>query len=422
MGEATIELLEKGVVIHNLAIPRKVVANYLRELPEEERETHFIDALEVGIYVLERAGAVRDLDFVRSQVEALIEGVQRAVSGIAETVEAGLAEKLGAGDGQVLAPIKAVAQHVATTLTERVGGVRELLEKDMDPDKRTSTLGRALGQVQDLLDPIRKDSIQGTLAEAIRSVTRQDGALAKSVKATVADAIKPLADEVSRIGKQFAAGEAVEEALAATTKKGAPFEEEVVDRLQRPAAAMGAELLHTGPDNRPGDLVLKFGDASSAAGLCIVLEARDRTAAVGRKTLADVADKAMAERGGNAAIYVSRTGEGLAKEIGEWGEGDCDRGPWVATTYEHLAVAVRFMLLRHRLACLREQQSTIDFADAEAHIERIRTALRRVASIKRNVTDVRKGADHIEVEAEALQSEVRRALLAIEESLRFEHA
>src|SRR6516225_6572252 len=113
-------------------------------------------------------------------------------------------------------------------------------------------------------------------------LTGEDGTLARSVRATVADAIRPLADEVNRIGLQMAAASAAEDLIAQTARKGAPYEEQLVKLLQLRASAMGAAVLHVGPDNRPGDIVLDFDDTSVAAGLCIVVEARDRTTPMGR--------------------------------------------------------------------------------------------------------------------------------------------
>jgi hypothetical protein len=417
MGETTIELLEGGVRIHDLDVPSKGVADYLRQVPEASREFQFVEALEVGIFCLERATAARDLDFVRAQVDSILGEVQRAVSVIPDVVETGLAGKLGTSDGQVLAPIRTMVETTSTALTERLNGVKDLLTENIDPERSTSTLGRALSQLRDMLDAQRKDSIQATLADAIRTVTTEDGTLAKSVKASVAEATQPLAEEVSRISRQIAAAEAAEEAIADTTKKGTPYEEEVFFKILDWSKALGAEIHHVGPDNRPGDILLKFGQSSVASGLCLVLEVRDRTSALGQRAISAVAEKAMAERDANAAIYLSRTRQGLAREIGEWAEGECDRGPWIATTHEHLFVAIRFMLIMYRLASL-QQPEVADLAAADAQIARIRTALRRVGTIKRNVTAIRDGAGAIELEAETLQSDIRRALLNIEESLR----
>jgi hypothetical protein len=358
------------------------------------------------------------MDFVRSQVKSIIDEVERSVVGIPKAVEDGLTQKLGAADGQVLAPIRNMVEATSWSMAERVNGVKELLANEIDPAKQTSTLGRALGQLKDLLDGNRKDSIQATLAEAVRGITGEEGTLTRSVKVTVAEAVRPLADEVNRISKQIAAAEATEEALAGTTKKGAPYEEEVLAAIVARSTAIGVEVHHVGPDNHAGDVVLRFGDASAAAGLSMVVEARDRTSPLGRKAIGDVAHRAMSERGANAAIYVSRSREGLAAEVGDWAEGQCDRGPWIATTHEHLFVAIRFILILHRMATLAESADAVDLGAVEGQVSRIRTALLRVGTIKRNVTAIRDGASNIQEEAETLQADIRGALLTIEETLR----
>jgi hypothetical protein len=86
--------------------------------------------------------------------------------------------------------------------------------------------------------------------------------------------------------------------------------------------------------------------------------------------------------------------------------------------HQHLFVAIRFLLITHRLVTLQQPEAVVDLAAVDGQIARIRTALRRVGTIKRNVTAIRDGAGAIELEAETLQSDIRRALLTIEESLR----
>src|SRR5262249_9868823 len=192
---ACIEVLDSGIRISDLDIPRRAIADYLRESPQEDRELAFVDALEVGVFCLERAAGARDLEFVRRQVDGLLAGVELAVGQVPVSVQKELLGKLGTQDGQVLAPVQRLVDDVSRTLTDRLNGVRELLTEKIDPDDRTSSLGQALGALRDLLDPRRSDSIQGSLGEAVRSVTGEDGVLARAVKETVAEAVKPLADE-----------------------------------------------------------------------------------------------------------------------------------------------------------------------------------------------------------------------------------
>jgi hypothetical protein len=60
----------------------------------------------------------------------------------------------------------------------------------------------------------------------------------------------------------------------------------------------------------------------AASSLNVVIEVRDRQSAKGRKAISDDLTEAVIERGARAAIYISRSQEGLAKEIGEWAEGE----------------------------------------------------------------------------------------------------
>jgi hypothetical protein len=412
-----IELLPAGVRVRELDIPKKIVAEFLADLMPLDRTDRFIQALEVGVFCLERAESTRDLDFVRGQVESILQDVARQVGAVPQILESGLSEKLRAEDGQLLAPIKDLVDGTARTLTERVNSVRDLLSNDIDPAKSTSTLGRALAELKNMLDGARTDSIQGTVAETIKSITGEDGMLARSVKATVAEAIRPLADEVSRIGLQIAATTAAQEVISQTALKGASYEEQLVQLLQVRAAPMGAAVLHVGPDNRPGDIVLDFDDTSVAAGLCVVVEARDRTTPMGRKAITSTAAKAMSERDATLALYVSRTDAGLAAEIGDWAEGTCDGGRWIATTHEHLLVAIRFALLLHRIDQADRDRDVVDAHAVAEQVERIRTALRRVSTVKRHVTSIRGSADTILEEIEQLNFDVRSALCAVEEQL-----
>jgi hypothetical protein len=138
---------------------------------------------------------------------------------------------------------------------------------------------------------------------------------------------------------------------------------------------------------------------------------------MGRKAIASTAAKAMSERDATFALYVSRTDAGLATEIGEWAEGSCDGGRWIATTHEHLLVAIRFALLLHRMDQADRDRDVVDAHAVAEQVERIRTALRRVSTVKRNVTSIRGSADTIQQEIELLNFEVRSALCAIEEQL-----
>jgi hypothetical protein len=419
MAQSSIIILGNGIRIIDLEVPRKDVADFVRSALETERENTLLRAIEVGVFCLERAGSAQDLEFVRRQVESLLDKVQDAVVGIPQETQRTLIEKIGTGDGQVLAPITSLVKEISNAMTTRVNDVRSLLAQDLDPSKETSTLGMALQKLRNLLDARRTDSVQAILTETLKNVTEERGPLATAVSAVVTAALKPLEDEIRDLAKEVRGQEAAAEALQQTIEKGDSYEDQVVEEIRAWALGLGLQVHHVGKDNQPGDvLIAPVINSTVSCSLTILVEARDRQSPVGRKAVSDILAKAMSERGATAAIYVSKQSDGLGKEIGDWAEGATNRGPFVACTHNNLFTALRFLMVQERLAQLRATLPEIDSAQLESQIQRIRTSLDRVKTINRKVSDVRGGAQDIQGEAEHLRDEVRDALAGIEEALR----
>ena len=418
MDEERVVVGTSGIQITDLDIPSRDVADFFRDKEPKERVELLVRSIEVGVFCLERAQTSQDTEFVKRQVQMLLTDVAEAVKGIPAATQAALVEKIGADKGQVLEPIATLVDQVSSSLTRRVQEVQGLLSDDIDPDKESSKLGAALKKIRDLLDPKRTDSIQGSLKSAVDSATSDTGTLATAVSTAAESAIKPLANRVAELTREIRGQEDAAEALEMTTAKGAPYEEEVVAVLQRWASVAGGEVHHVGGDSKPGDVLVELSGCDASGLDSVIVEAKHRGTPKGRKQVTDDVRKALAERGASAAIYVSCTPDGFAKEIGEWAEGECEHGRFVACTHEHLVTAIRFLIVQERLATLRAASPEVDATSIEAQIQRVRTSLARVTNISRKVTDVRSGADAIQTEAEAIRDEVRGALADIEDALR----
>lgn len=416
-GELTIT--NDTLAIRQLTFTNADIAYYLGQLDPDERIPALIKTIEVGTFCMERAAATKDLDFVKRQVDRIITDIQSSVGGIPETVNKELLGKIGTGDGQVLKPLHDSTGAVAKVLGEKLTEVRNMLADDLDPSKDNSSLGKALKELKNLLDPARTDSVQGAVSAAVTRVTGEDGTLAKSVKAVVTEAIKPLKDEVDLLAKEVRGKEAAEEAVMQTIQKGGPYEELVVADLQPFAKSIGAEVHHVGADNRPGDVVLKLnGTSVSGSEFTLVIEARDRQSAKGRRAINDDMTKKMAERNADTGIYLSKSIDGLGNEIGDWAEGENGHGPWIATTHQNLLTAVRFAIAMHRLRTIRSDTPAFDGTAVENQVQRIRTSLGRITKIRRKVTDVCTAAEFIKTEAGEMQDEIRDALNSIDDAIR----
>jgi hypothetical protein len=346
------EIAIEGSVIRleRITIQNPDVTHYLSQKPEGERASALIRAIEVGVYCLQRAAVGQSLDFVRLEVERLIQASNTAVDSLSDLIR----ERLAGPDGPTI-QVTAAAQMAQGAIRDKLAEVQQLFEKHLDPAKPDATLGKALVAVNHLLDPERGDSVQKKLDATLQGLAVADGAIAKAVRATVESLTAPLQAAVERLSLALKKEDGIEEALATTTRKGFAFEDELLPELRRWAAIVGAELEYTAPQNLPGDFTLMLNDRSiGGLPLKIVVEARDRDQRFGRARVAEQMNATLAQWQGNYGIYVSKTQGGLAAEIGDWSELSCGHGPVIACTFEHLRTALRFAVVDTRMRAAAE--------------------------------------------------------------------
>lgn len=411
-----IEITATGhVLVRQLLIDRRPVAEYLQRAEPPEWPRLLIEAIEIGVGCLERASQVNGLDFVRQQVQFLAAEIGKIPAG----VEQELRKQIGVKDGQVLAPVVGAVAATEKVLKEKIAAVQTLLDKEIDPRRVDTTLGRTLNTIAAMLDGKREDSVQRVLDGAVRSVAAEDGRLAAVVKQTLIDSLKPVREEIDRLRKEVQRQEAAEDALARTPTKGVTFEKTLLGPIRCWGRFGGAAVEHVGGDHQPGDYVVTLSDSSLGVDeFTIVVEAKDDAMARGRKRIADEIGRAMKTRGAHFGVYVGKTEAAFAKEIGDWGEGRCSQGAYVACTAANLLTALRFAVVDSRLRVLQSLRPGADLPAIQHELRRVRTALRRVRTIRGKSSDIQKGADAIEQEAGELYREIGDALAAIETALR----
>jgi hypothetical protein len=403
--------IEGSVVrLEGITIQNPDVSQYLSQKTQEERAPALIRAIEVGIYCLQRAEVGQSLDFVRLEVERLIQTSSAAVDQLPESIR----EKLAAADGPT-AQVSAVVVAAQAAIRDKLAEVQQLFERHLDPAKPDATLGKALSSLNNLLDPRRDDSVQKRLDATLQGLAVGDGAIAKAVRATVETAIAPLQAAIETFSLALKKEEGIGEALATTTQKGFAFEEDLLPELRRWAATLGADFEYTAPQNLPGDFTLALNETSiGGMPLKIVVEARDREQSFGRARILEQMDAALAQWKANYGIYVSKTQSGLAAEVGDWSELSCRCGPVIACTVEHLRTALRFAVVETRLRAAVEARRELDIGAAEKELARFRTSLNHLTQIKRKVGEIREVLPAIEDEADRMRSEVQDALNKID--------
>jgi hypothetical protein len=416
----TIEVIGDHILIRDWEIHHPEVANYLRQLPHLQQQAALVGIFEMGFACLQFAQAHQDTALVEQRMQSLLVEFQQAVRGIAQSFEQELVSQIGVENGQVLAPLKAQINQTATVLTAQVDGVRTLLTQDIDPSKETSVLGNALKTIRDLLNPKLSDSIQGAFDTAIKNVSTEKGTLAQTVRSVVSEAVKPLAEEVDKLAREIRDKAVTASVLEQTIAKGTNYEEAVVVELQGWSKLCGAEVHYVARENQPGDILLKLTPNSIAATeISIIIEARNRPSQPwGRKMISQRLTKAMAKYEANAGIFLSHSRQGFAREIGEWAQGTCEYGLWIATTDELLTVALQFLIVRQQLATQQALNTKLDYGVIEAQIQRIQSSLNYISQINSHLTYLQKNTEGIRTKAKAMKAEIHSALGSISESLR----
>ena len=407
------------VRIEGMSISDTELCDYLMSIPPDDQASSLAHLIEIGLACLQRASLIQDRDVVKTQLNAAVGSVEKGLSAIPDNVKSKLLDQLGTDEGQALHPVDRKVDEVSKILKDRMDDIKKLLVEDIAPQKETSKVAQVFKKLERSLDPEYSNSVPKIITNALENITGEGGALPKHVKAVVMDAIKPLQDEVDRLGKEILGQTAAAEAINQTIEKGQVYEEAVVERLQAWSSVNGFEVHHVGADNKPGDILVCVTDKSlTGVNLNIVVETRDRQAAAGRKMINDSMERSMAERSADYGVYLSKDTTGLAKEIGDWAEGESALGPWIATTDDHLMNSIRFLILSHRILALKSEKPEVDVQSLEPQLERIRTSLKRITNINKKATAIRQGADYITQEGENLRDEVRGALILMEDGLR----
>ncbi|MEA3203964.1 MAG: hypothetical protein QOI63_1644 [Thermoplasmata archaeon] len=417
--KSAVSIADSNLAVDGFTMNDARVVLYFQEVAEGERDEMLRRALIIGVLCLERANTHADVDYLRRETQNMVGDVQKLVAEFGAT----LIKQVGTGEGQALAPVKLQIDVAQKILIERLEGVKKILTDEIDPAKTTSTLGKALNTVHDLLDPTKTDSIQGRLSSAIDAATGEKGKLAITVKLAVEEAVKPLAERVEKLAKDVLKEEAAEEAVAeiveATPIKGSLTEARVVETLSHWAQLTGAQVEHVGDDQKPGDILLTVPSISASGHEeTIVIEVKDEKKKVGRQAIGEALDERMGERNAHGGIWIAKDTSGLAKEIGDYAEGAGQNGPWIATTEQNLVVAVRHLRVLMRLATIQATKPEVDITAAQGGIDRIRTTIKKFRTINTEAGNLRTSADTIEQTARIIRSEVETTLLDIEASLR----
>jgi hypothetical protein len=123
--------------------------------------------------------------------------------------------------------------------------------------------------------------------------------------------------------------------------------------------------------------------------------------------------EAMKERKAQAGVFLSRNEEGLAKEIYDWAEIECEEGPIIATLDQNLFLALRMLKI-----ILKSKESgkkpEFDATLISGQIAKVRDSLREIRNINTRCSEISKGADKIKETAKSIRTRIDDSLNLME--------
>jgi hypothetical protein len=400
-----VRVLDDRIVVERLTVSDRVLADYLRERPADDRALIVERALRIGLLALQDAGVTVNVDVVRGEFEKLVrqneQMNERAALALAETLRTNFAD----GDGRL-------PRTLEKFLGDR-GALRTMVDELFDEKKRDSAIGR-MGRMLEkyfdgdasklalLLDPTRMNSPMHQFREEM------------------AAGFKSLNERLVAI-EAAAAARATERSKSAA--KGGDFED-LVETLLGEVARGAGDLLDRTVDeagstmrSKKGDFVLTVNPMlARGADLRIVVEAKDRKVS-GREMREELRD-AKTNRCAAVALVVftpAHAPTGIAPFDVRAGDVYCVLDP-AAPDVATLEVAVRLARLL-AVSSLRETQAEVDSAAIGAALTGIREQLDVIKGLKAQLTSISGAASGVSTGLDRLRDNVIARVVEAEAEL-----
>jgi hypothetical protein len=394
------------LIVDQLVVTDAGLAAFVSERPDFERASLAERALRIGLLALQDAGVTVNVDVVRREFGALLVQTEATNDRAAKALDEMLRMNFADGDGRL-------PRTLEKFLGDR-GALRSFVNELFDESKRDSAIGRMrelLGKYFDgdasrlalLLDPTRL------------------GSPLHQFRAEVSDGFTKLNDRLTAI-EAAAAARATERSKSAA--KGADFESLLSSMLGEIVRGSGDVLDRTGDEaggvarSKKGDFVLTVSpDQTRGAEVRVVIEAKDR--AMSGAAMRDELRAAKTNRGANVGLVVftpSHAPSGIAPFDVRAGDVYCVVDP-EAPEPANLEGAVRLARLL-ALACLREDQQSIDGAAVGRALTGIREQLEGIRQMKTQLTSIGTTAQGITAALDRMRTIVLARIDEVESEVR----
>jgi hypothetical protein len=373
------------VAVDGLVIEDEAAVRLVREREETGEDTIklALDAMEIGVRVLDREQAGANAEFVKAEMEKAAreldgEFAERAKE-LGEDLDRRLAGFLAPDGGSLPAELERLFSDGSADAVQN--RVRELVNEAMA--KTRADLVKQFSSADDS-NPLA--DLKHNTVNALRGAAETQDKHLRALHAelsTVKQELQGLRDEKSK-------AEQLAEAEDAGTRKGRTYEESVFEAVDAIALAQGDTAEAVGDVKealgKTGDVVVGIGGCAGPALGRIVFEAKN-SQLTRPKALKELED-ALAERNADFAVLVVPGEEKVPAKMSPLREYNGDK---MIVTYDpeegsRLALEVAYGLARARVMMARGDADALDAGALRDTIERALNAMEDVRKIKLQLT------------------------------------
>ncbi|MEA2223994.1 MAG: hypothetical protein QOH83_2370 [Solirubrobacteraceae bacterium] len=382
---------------------------------ERDDPTRFVvEAIEIGARVLDREQTGLNAEFVRAEFEKTARELDRAfvdrARAVAERLDEKVDEVFGPEHGHVT---KALARHFGDESSVAVQNrVRALL---------------AEVSVQ-MREDLRKQFTSSSDSNPLHGFQNAHLAATRQIAGQQSDQMRALHEKLEKMNLEIAQLRAEKEKLAEIaavedkgTAKGRTYEEAVAEALDALAGARGDDCEAVGDlrgeGGKKGDFVVAIDACTGPARGKIVFEAKSRKLSK-NEALAEL-DAALETRAADYAVLVVSAEDKLPSRTHPLREFNGDK---LFVTFDPedgstLALEVAYGLARARVLMARAAGGGIDESALRVELERAQGAMEDVRRIKSQLTNATTGIEEARKIVDAMATNVRGHLTAIERLL-----
>jgi len=436
---------KRHVVIKDFRITSNDVFDFFSRFSTgQQMEEELRRAIEIGVSVIQKVQLVSDTDYFEKRIEQLnsrfetnLEELQTSVLQMVEKsfdpAEAkSYTRQLNDFFSQQKRELQSAVKDAADKMSSEKGELEKLINNSFDADNKQSHLGKLVERIDSFetdieqkFDPNVKTSITSKLNEKLEAIFADSGSLSKILDRhlSVINPESPLVkfkEEIKKevsdlrleLAKNTQALQTREEVIQKSPEKGYEFEDYVYDLLQGLARIEGDIVSDVSKEQ--GETKRKSGDFTydvSKLNKRIVIEARSRTITSVKSAITDL-QSSKENRSAEYGIYLVENEDQLQKQIGIWNEYPDGS---IITHAGLLEVAIK--VAKARMALDQSDGVDLNINEVRVNLSKIIDSLKKLSTIKRQVTSIRGSSDEIETNATSLQTEIQTLAKMIEAEL-----